>query len=104
MENYDVIGLDAMDPLIYKLGGITYSKPHPEKYSTARKRIPILIGGKAVHDFCVDEKVSEHLNAQALHWMNTQKNPFFLISETSEVYTSTRKSCIIKHYKSHLVA
>ncbi|MCG8602007.1 MAG: arylsulfatase [Verrucomicrobiales bacterium] len=86
VENHRVVGLDPADPLIYRRGGKTHGKPYPEKHAAPPKHMPSLIGGKAAHDFYVDEKSAEHLTGKALRWMNQQKQPFFLYYASHNIH------------------
>ena len=86
VENHRVVGLNPADPLIYRRGGKTHGKPYPEKHSAPPKHMPSVIGGKAAHDFYVDEKSAEHLTTKALRWMNIQKQPFFLYYASHNIH------------------
>ena len=86
VENHRVVGLDPADPLIYRRGGKTHGKPYPEKHAAPPKRMPSVIGGKAAHDFYVDEKSAEHLTGKALRWMNKQQQPFFLYYASHNIH------------------
>ena len=48
VENHRVVGLEPADPLIYRRGGKTHGKPYPEKHAAPPKRMPSVIGGKAL--------------------------------------------------------
>ena len=86
VENHRVVGLVPADPLIYRRGGKTHGKPYPEKHAAPPKRMPSVIGGKAAHDFYVDEKSAEHLTGKALRWMNKQQQPFFLYYASHNIH------------------
>ena len=86
VENHRVVGLNPADPLIYRRGGKTHGKPYPEKHAAPPKRMPSVIGGKAAHDFYVDEKSAEHLTGKALRWMNKQQQPFFLYYASHNIH------------------
>ena len=85
MENHRVLGLKTDDPLLYKRGGKTHAKPYPEK-NYANPRMLNVVGGKAAHDFYVDEESAEHLTGKALQWMNEQKEPFFLYYASHNIH------------------
>ena len=85
MENRRIVGLDPSDPLIYKRGGKTHAKPYPEK-NYANPRMLNVVGGKAAHDFYIDEESAEHLTGKALQWMNEQKESFFLYYASHNIH------------------
>ena len=85
-ENHRVVGLDPADPLVYERGGKTHGKPYPEKHAAPPGRMPSVVGGKAAHDFYVDEESAVHLTGKALNWMNQQEEPFFLFYASHNIH------------------